>query len=702
MATAIKTMVSKKKIRYKGDGYNLDLTYITDRLIAMGFPAEKLESLYRNSMDDVKKFLDEKHPDHYKIYNLCSERNYDAAKFHGRVAHYPFADHHPPKFSQIGEFCEDVTEWLQRDQQNVAVVHCKAGKGRTGVMICCFLLHSKVYATAKEVLEYYGKQRTQNEKGVTIPSQIRYINYYDVSLRNRLKYNSVKMYLKTVVLDYVPSLGSTSETYYLQFEVRSPSTRAAPYTSVWHSVKSKGRLVRLEVNPPLLISDDVKIEFSYRPYKVAVALPKKEFHFWLNTFFFDKDFSDSNLAHEVFISQAPHKPTDQADDNCSDSSNSSLQRKSSNDSDFMPLHAGGLLPERHVSGTVPATTSCSAGNDCEDGCVRPIEALSNLVGLSKTASVSDDTLLKEQQQQRLNVTFAVSDGNGQVTPAEAAAAAVELPPPCDNTTTQTSFMTERMRHSSVPQSATWTSRTAANSAVNNTGYSPVSSGDHTTNSDQSKQQKITIDGMKISLKLEKMLIDKACKGKNIPPNFGVTLLMVKPDDQSDNLVDYTASFPQQKTPLSSQSSGESLGPWSRGPTHQPLSNSSSAACVSGQKLFAGSKSSGEQSSPESSSEEECVPECDNAGLRTKCQMVGQTPIRVYDRRRHHTKGSQPATSSPLANYNSAETELKHTKPSQDQLLPRRSNSNVEPRLSVQFKPMVMLNNKATTVQSTWT
>ena len=86
---------------------------------------------------------------------MCSERIYDTAKFYGRVAHFPFDDHHPPKFDDIKPFCDDVTKWLQQNQKNVAVVHCKAGKGRTGVMICCYLLHSRLCESAEEVSYKY-------------------------------------------------------------------------------------------------------------------------------------------------------------------------------------------------------------------------------------------------------------------------------------------------------------------------------------------------------------------------------------------------------------------------------------------------------------------------------------------------------------------------------------------------------------------
>jgi len=71
---------------------------------------------------------------------------------------------------------------MKSDERNVAAVHCKAGKGRTGVMICCYLLYTKQFKTAYDAMRYYGKIRTHNGKGVTIPSQIRYINYFDAFL----------------------------------------------------------------------------------------------------------------------------------------------------------------------------------------------------------------------------------------------------------------------------------------------------------------------------------------------------------------------------------------------------------------------------------------------------------------------------------------------------------------------------------------
>ena len=128
--SGLKGLVSKKKKRWIDENYNLDLSYITHRIIGMGFPSESIESMYRNAMNKVQQFFEEGHKGHYKVYNLCCERGYPQDRF-PIVATYPFEDHHPPPFSLIPKFCEDAFSWLEEDKNNVIAVHCKAGKGRT-------------------------------------------------------------------------------------------------------------------------------------------------------------------------------------------------------------------------------------------------------------------------------------------------------------------------------------------------------------------------------------------------------------------------------------------------------------------------------------------------------------------------------------------------------------------------------------------
>ena len=49
----VRQCVSLKKKRLRDEGFDLDLTYITPHIIAMGYPAEGIEGKYRNHKDHV-------------------------------------------------------------------------------------------------------------------------------------------------------------------------------------------------------------------------------------------------------------------------------------------------------------------------------------------------------------------------------------------------------------------------------------------------------------------------------------------------------------------------------------------------------------------------------------------------------------------------------------------------------------------------
>ncbi|CAF1114506.1 unnamed protein product [Adineta steineri] len=299
----MRKIVSKKKRRYQQDGFDLDLTYIRPNVIAMGYPADSYEGVYRNNIADVSRFLSAKHGDKFYIYNLCveSERQYDGSRFNNNVcSEFSFEDHNPPTIKMILAFCQHADAQLKAMTDRTLVIHCKAGKGRTGVMSCCFLLfyYRQEYNDPLQTLQFYAQQRTSNEKGVTIPSQRRYVEYFGHLLNSQVPYTPKQILFIGLLITYEQnqvlhsSLSYTVKSADHRIQYQSFEIPLDRDTTIRRDLPSNYSVLEASHKhfiPPsnqqchISLEEDVLIEIFVT--KTKRGKPEKLCHFWFNTFF---------------------------------------------------------------------------------------------------------------------------------------------------------------------------------------------------------------------------------------------------------------------------------------------------------------------------------------------------------------------------------------------------------------------------------
>ena len=289
----IRRLVSQNKVRFVDSEGNddLDLAYITQRIIAMGFPSSGIHSTYRNPQSAVSDFFEKNHPGHYKIFNLAEEP-YEQSKFSGPIEHFPFPDHHSPPIPVYLTIIKHAIDWLNADPLNVIAVHCIAGMGRTGTVITAILQYMGLEENAEDSLYHFALIRTGTEKGVSNPCQVRYVYYAERILRYNKEHNLDvytapsepirflekielrNIYPKSPKPVYITLLNNEWDVDFNNAWVEDPSITASP-------------------SPIININKEVKGDFTINVYRIDKGIlsttTKQIMYFTVSTAFLDGD-----------------------------------------------------------------------------------------------------------------------------------------------------------------------------------------------------------------------------------------------------------------------------------------------------------------------------------------------------------------------------------------------------------------------------
>jgi hypothetical protein len=91
-----------------------------------------------------------------------------------------------PQFDMLIRFLRRAESFMDQSPQNVIAIHCKGGKGRTGVFVCAWLRYSLFRENSKDAMDYFASRRSgrkaKHTQGVTGASQRRYLEYLDKAI----------------------------------------------------------------------------------------------------------------------------------------------------------------------------------------------------------------------------------------------------------------------------------------------------------------------------------------------------------------------------------------------------------------------------------------------------------------------------------------------------------------------------------------
>ncbi|XP_023284618.1 tensin-3-like [Seriola lalandi dorsalis] len=236
----------------------IDLTYITERIITIFCPPECLEESYLQNLQDIIRMLQSKHVHNYMLINL-SQKNGTLTQMNHKVLDTGWVDLLAPSLDQILSVCTTMENWLQTNPKHVLVLHCRGGKGRIGVLVASYIHFSNMSASAGLSLDHFAMRRFYNDKlfALMTPSQKRYVWMLGSMLKGGLRMCPSPSFLLCVVLHGLPKIRPDGGC--CLFLRVYQSLQAVCTSAVYHVTAAQTDRLYFVLQPAQLLKGDIMV-----------------------------------------------------------------------------------------------------------------------------------------------------------------------------------------------------------------------------------------------------------------------------------------------------------------------------------------------------------------------------------------------------------------------------------------------------------
>jgi hypothetical protein len=239
-----------KTQRFVDAGYDLDLSYIAERILVLAAPIDgpAITSNSHNS-NEIVKFFERRHPNCYKLLVLAGDKEHfaNSTRLGDKVERFCVEESAPGTFEGLDKFCKAVDSWLSEHPQHVVATLCSDGVSRSGMYLAAYYLYTNHCANGAAALKLFSEKRCSRGAQVILsPSQQRYLGYYE-EFRSLIKQNlslpaQEPLFLSQLSLIYCP---------------KALAGYSRGFGSVWFKVESKDKsFVSKKITEPNRIKRD--------------------------------------------------------------------------------------------------------------------------------------------------------------------------------------------------------------------------------------------------------------------------------------------------------------------------------------------------------------------------------------------------------------------------------------------------------------